>query len=120
MVKKEVIFATYCSRTKSDLEFGTPEQLYISNRVKAFFKYAPKPRAILSYKYGVVWEDEVIDNYEQTKPTDFTIRNLENRIQNKKLIVWLPRPCEAGPWIKMLDSIQANYESISKIKEVDF
>ena len=118
MKQVETIFVTYCARTKSDHEHGTPEQIYISNRVKAFFKYAPKPRAILSYKYGILWEAEIIDNYEQTKPTDFTLENLEERIKNKKLVVWLPRPCEAKPWIQMLDSVQADYEVITRIKEL--
>ena len=58
------IYVTYCSKTKNEkLTFGTPGQLYQSQRVQSFFKRFPSPRAILSYKYGIVGENEIIDNY---------------------------------------------------------
>lgn len=111
------LYATYCSRTKSDLKEGTPEELYISKRIKAFFKYAPVPRAILSYKYGIVYETEIIDNYEQKTWDQETIINFQKRRKDGYMVVWFPRQLEEKPWISLLNQIRYfSYDIIRKIK----
>ncbi len=114
-------YVTYCSRTKSELKRGTPELLYQSDRVKCFFKYFPKPRAILSYKYGIIFENEVIDNYEQKgfgQNYRDCVLKVEQVLKNYEVVFYSPRALVEKPWIKLLDDAGIYYIIIRRWKDI--
>ena len=123
---RDVVFCTYCSRTKDDqYDEGIPEKLYISGRVKSFFKHAPVnyKKAILSYKYGIVPDNLTIDNYELSdfnEESEWWFRNIISDYKRPLLVVWLPRPCEAVKWEEFLNKMKVDWVKITKIKGVNF
>ena len=67
--KHKRVAATFCAGSKVDVEEGNPKQLWASasGRINAFISHCEKagiPYVILSYKYGIVHQREVIDNYD--------------------------------------------------------
>ena len=115
------IYATYCSQTKSSKQFGTPQQLYLAQRVQSFFARFPKPRVILSYKYGIVPENEIIDNYEQKgfHNIEKAAQAVQDYINYNTLIFYSPRELTEGPWILLLTLANIKYKIIRSYKELN-
>ena len=120
------VYVTYCSKTKNEkLECGTPGQLYLAQRVQSFFNRFPGRKAILSYKYGIVDENTVIDNYEQDGFIDINkaAQRIKDFVKNdfirdNELVFYSPRPLVEGPWIELLNLAQVKYSIIRSYKEL--
>lgn len=99
-----MISVTYCCESKNPISSGTPGELYKSIRIKAFFKYFPGKKAILSYKYGIVAENQVIDNYNQNHFTNIEMaaKNVAAYVNGELVVFYSPRPLTEGPWIRLL------------------
>jgi len=115
MLKSSKLYVTYCSRTKSNLEKGKPQQLYQCQRIKSFFSRAPPgKRAILSYRYGIVPESRIIPNYDQETFTDIdkAAKRVRKVVGNKEVIFYSPRELTETPWIKLLEKSGVNYRVV--------
>lgn len=117
------VVITYCAKSKSDLKAGFPFQLYTSQRMKTFFsRFAEMKRMILSYKYGIIEEDRIVDNYEQSKfgenyPALCAV--VKVKLTGKYVLFYSPRKLTEGPWIKLLEDANINYRIVRSYKEVE-
>ena len=123
MIDKEIIVLTYCARSKTDLKFGTPEELYNSQRIKSFFKRFNTKKAILSYKYGLIGENEIIENYEQAefgKNYPVLCAVVFNKLirENCDVYFYSPREIVEKPWIKLLNDSGIDYKVIRSYKDL--
>lgn len=73
----DVIFATRCSKIKSDKQSCLPKDYYMGEQNIRFFDECESndiSYAILSDYYGIVFYDEIINSYD-LHPKDLTIEN---------------------------------------------
>lgn len=64
---RRTILTTNCSAQKADIREGTPHELYVGNpqqRLHAFCVERAQHYGILSDHYGLVYHDQVIQNYD--------------------------------------------------------
>jgi len=83
-----IIYITHCSAKKNNIDKGTPDQLYSSIKITKFIsrcKQLGVNWAIFSDKYGLVFPDQVIENYEKhpSKVTDDEFEKLVEDAFNK-------------------------------------
>lgn len=60
----DTLYVTGCCAVKADVPKAKVKDLYLSNRCQSFFRNMYDYRSgIISEKYGLVWLDQEIDNY---------------------------------------------------------
>jgi hypothetical protein len=84
----KTIYITHCSAKKNSIDKGTPDQLYASVKITRFIsrcKQSGVNWAIFSDKYGLVFPDQVIENYEKhpSKVTNDEFEKLAEDAFNK-------------------------------------
>lgn len=103
-----------CSLRKSNLKKTIPEKLYISKINQFFYRYMKKyklPYATLSDKYGLIFSNEKVENYD-LHPSNLTNKdfiNLGKQLQEKfksinfsTIIFYGKAPLMNVPYFKML------------------
>ena len=83
-----ILYMTYCSGKKNP-SGETPDTLYTSKRIQDFINYCKEkklPYAILSAKYGILFPDDKVQDYDVTMKSDNRFwRGIRVVIDNKKL-----------------------------------
>lgn len=117
---KDLLLVTYCCKSKNPIPHGIPQELYDSNRLIAFFNRSRSgmPRAILSYKYGLIPEDNVIDNYNLSKFHDinylaFVVKQL---VGDRRVIFYSPRKIVEKGWLRLLELAEVEFCIIRTMK----
>jgi hypothetical protein len=83
-----VIYITHCSAKKNNIDKGTPDQLYSSIKITRFINRCKQMNvnwAIFSDKYGLVFPNQIIENYEKhpSKVTDDEFERFVEDTYNK-------------------------------------
>jgi len=96
-----VIYITHCSAKKNNINKGTPDQLYSGTKITKFMsecKQLGVNWAIFSDKYGLVFPDQVIENYDKhpSKVTDnefhFLVEDTYNKLKNYDVVYFYHNP----------------------------
>ena len=114
LIRTGYLPVTNCSKTKSNVERGSPKELYISQRNQAFYKWAEHHHlayGILSDKYALFFHDEEQEMYD-THPSSLSDKDFEQlgkeikramaKRQIKGLIFWNSSPFMSVPYFKMM------------------
>jgi len=110
------LVVTPCSKIKSSRPAGTPDQLYKGKTIQKLFtwgKVAGIQCGVLSDKYGLVLDWEVVKNYD-TPPSAITERENERLVkiiqtkipQNHALVIYSPRPMQTWHWVKRIIKVE--------------
>ncbi|MHA1869038.1 MAG: DUF6884 domain-containing protein [Candidatus Heimdallarchaeaceae archaeon] len=125
-----IIYVTYCSGKKYDIKYGKPKELYNSRRIQTFIKVCElmKQRyGILSGKYGLVFDNEIIKNYDVyigdlNNEKLLELANItEKKLKEKKIgkvIFYEPNPQRSKKYRKILEYGNITFETIKKVKEI--
>jgi tRNA-guanine family transglycosylase len=87
-----VLVTTHCAAKKRNTP-GPPQRLYLSARIRKVYEIAKQHGAtfsVISAKYGLVYEDEVIEPYEATIGSGTVFDTLVDQVSEKLL--------KRGPW----------------------
>lgn len=118
--KQSTLFITRCCAVKSSLLCGTMESIYISSINQNFYKmckYKGLKYATLSDKYGIVYPQDLIDNYDlhPSKLTDLDKENLVRKIKQqlgqeiKNIVFYNTSPLMSLFYLKIITSLGENY-----------
>ncbi len=116
--KKMIVWLTHCCQSKVPIEKGTPRELYMDTpgqyRLSTFWKIRDQlgsfaKAGILSYKYGLIWEDEVFENYDlSAKDVNGSQRRLLGKLiagkisGRKRILYYAKHPLTCVPFVQML------------------
>jgi len=81
-----VLIVTHCVAKKRDIKNGRPFELYDSLRIRKLYEMAKsfkKRFAVISAKYGLVYDDEIIERYDATIKSGYDIDKLLDVIVEK-------------------------------------
>jgi len=116
------LFLTYCSGKKYPVEEGIPKQLYDSPRIRAFIRkceLAGVRYGIVSAKYGLVFDNEVVKTYDVTlKEANIPLLKwiiLKKLKPFKEVIFYAPNPIRAKGYIKLLPN---NIRIIHSVEQI--
>ena len=109
------LVVTPCSAIKSNLSIGLPIEIYKGSLICKLAHWASRfgiSWGVLSDKYGLVFADEIIKNYN-IAPGDLSYSQsaeLAKIIQGKikketVLVIYHPRPMQTWHWIRKIESI---------------
>lgn len=118
------VYVTFCSEKKFPVRYEIPKFLYDSRRIKAFVKRCEASGArfaILSGKYGVVWDEERVENYNRwlgdvdEKEYKKLILKVEEKLKGYEVFFYEPNPHRAKKYRKLLEDAKIKFESFNKV-----
>jgi len=114
-VPKDALWATRCSKRKSELKRGVPKEIYTSPQNQEFYLWADKkgiPYGTISDAYGLVMNYQKIETYDLSpdKLSDSTKKVLGKTVGSKcrcligyESLVFYCKDCEeAKPYLEIL------------------
>ena len=117
LLKDDTLYVTYCCAQKCKESKAKVRDLYLSVRCKTFFKNIKDYDAgIISEKYGLVFLDQEVDNYD-FGPKDLTEKikeelkeKLKEQIKNhgKKNLVLFGAPLMSMGFMNLLSKVECN------------
>ena len=115
--KEDTLYVTYCCAEKCDSPKAKVRDLYLSTRCKTFFKNIDGYDAgIISEKYGLVFLDQELENYDfgpkdLTEEIKETLREtLRNQVKahGKSNLVLFGAPLMAMGFMNLLSKVECN------------
>ncbi|HMB65390.1 MAG TPA: hypothetical protein VKO42_00820 [Patescibacteria group bacterium] len=113
------IVVSPCSKEKSFCSSGIPKELYKGKTLLRLFSYAKETEiryGVLSDKYGLVLDDEVVENYD-TPPSGKDSKKLITLINKKierirpfTLFIYSPRPMQTWHWVRLLAEVPIKHK----------
>jgi hypothetical protein len=124
-----IIYITHCSAKKNNMNKGTPDQLYSGTKITKFMsrcKQLGVNWAIFSDKYGLVFPDQVIENYDKhpSKVTDnefhFLVEDTYSKLKNYDIVCFYHNPGRLHKlYRKLIDELISRGINIKEITHLE-
>lgn len=118
------LYLTYCSEKKFPQKKAIPKYLYDSRRIASFIRRCEAVHAryaLLSGKYGVVFDDEVVESYNQflgkVSPDEYKtlVETTRKKLRGSTLFFYEPNPHRAKSYHRLLVDARLKFVSFNKV-----
>jgi len=118
------LYLTYCSEKKFPVKRAIPKNLYDSRRIASFIKRCEAAQAryaLLSGKYGVVFDNDVIETYNQflgdASPEEYKtlVEATRKRLRDYTLFFYEPNPHRAKSYHRLLVDAKLKFTPFNKV-----
>ena len=90
-------------------------------RRKVFKTYFPEPKGYLSHKYGFIWSNSIIENYDQAKfeNRELIKHRIKIHLKGKQVVFYSTRTrLPPKEWRLLLEELKIPYITINSYKEL--
>jgi len=118
------LYLTFCSDKKFPLKKAIPKNLYDSRRIVSFITRCETVRAryaLLSGKYGVVFDDEVVVTYNQflgnVSPNEYKmlVEITRKKLRGFALFFYEPNPHRAKSYHRLLVDAKLKFTPFNRV-----
>lgn len=119
------LYLTFCSDKKFPVRKAIPKELYDSRRIASFIARCDTARvryALLSGKYGVVFDDEPVETYDRflgdASPEEYRVLvdMVRKKLSGWSLFFYEPNPHRAKSYHRLLEGTGLPFTSFNRVQ----